>query len=570
MKGFQSPTKAGARTWLRLLCLLVNASLLHRIWVLGIWVLGSGVLEAAESGTAAEGSATRARQNHQQVVTEINQHLQQGYQVRGVEPAAPCDDRVFVRRVYLDLLGRIPKVSELEECLKNGIESTQEREALIEHLLQSEEHVTHWADVFDTLLMGRATEDKYTKRRQHQWRRFLEDSIRRNQPWNEFVEEILLARPSDETKQGGNWFLFERNNDHQKIAEAIAPAVFGIRIECAQCHDHMLVDEIKQAHYWGLVAFFNRGKNENGKTGPQVTESAIGGFSEFADLLGDSTPNRLTFLEVDTVEEERPAKDKKQTDADELYRPGQLENVPRVPNFSRREKFVTKVVRDHPRVARALVNRVWALLMGRGIVHPYDEMDSIHAPSHPELLDWLSQDFRDSGYNVRRLIRAIVGSDAYRLASRRPEGVDDPATFAYYLERSLTGEQLARSTMIALFGDVHDDESVTSGFRQQFPDLLPDSQVANVKESLFLSNGQKLQDLLAASNQPTHLIPRLAQMDTDQERVNLLFKVMFARVPDAEECAVVTAYLNKRGRTAEAIRQVAWSMLASAEFRYNH
>lgn len=560
MKGFHSPTKTGLGIGLRVCCLLASTCFLH----------ASRSITAAEVGIAAEKTTAMVLQNHQEVVTKINQHLQQGYQNSGLEPAGACDDHVFVRRLYLDLLGRIPKVSELETALENGIQTSQQRAALIAQLLQSEEYVTHWADLFDILLMGRVNEDKYIKRRQHQWRAFLEDSIRRNQPWNEFVEEILLARPSDETKRGGNWFLFERNNDHQKIAEAIAPAVFGIRIECAQCHDHMLVDEIKQSHYWGLVAFFNRGKNEHGKSGPQVTESAIGGFSEFADLLGDSTPNRLTFLEVDTVEEERPGKDKKQSDADGLYRPGRLDHVPRVPIFSRREKFVNMVVRDHPRVALALVNRVWALLMGRGIVHPYDEMDSIHPPSHPELLEWLSQDFRDSGYNVRRLICAIVSSNAYRLASRRPEGVDDPATFAYYLERSLTGEQLARSAMIALFGEVRDDGILASGFRQQFPDLLPDEQVANIKESLFLSNGQKMQDLLAASNQPTHLVPQLEKMDSDQQRVNRLFQVMFARVPDAEEAAVVIAYLSKRGGTAESIRQVAWSMLTSAEFRYNH
>ena len=560
MKGVHYPTTPGVKIGLLLCCLLTGPFFLQEDWS----------LEAAESGTVVKSPAMMAPRNHQVVVEHINQQLQQGYEIRGVEPVGPCDDHAFVRRVYLDLLGRIPRVAELQACLENGVETSQERARLIERLLQDEEHVTHWADLFDTLLMGRASADKYTKRRQYQWRAFLENSIRRNQPWNEFVEEILLARPTDETQKGGNWFLFERNNDHQKIAETIAPAVFGIRIECAQCHDHMLVDEIKQSHYWGLVAFFNRGKNENGKTGPQVSESAIGGFSEFADLLGDSTPNRLAFLEVDTVEEERPGKDEKQTDEDDLYKPGPLDNVPRVPMFSRREKFVTKVVRDHPRVARALVNRVWALLMGRGIVHPYDEMDSIHAPSHPALLDWLSQDFRSSGYNVRRLIRAIVSSDAYQLASRRPEGVDDPATFAYYLERSLTGEQLARSAAIALFGDVRDDPELNVVFRQQFPDLLPDEQVANVRESLFLSNGQKLHDLLVASNQPSHLIPSLAQLHNDRERVDVLFQVMFARVPDAEEIAVVSAYLSKRGGTAESIRQVAWSMLTSAEFRYNH
>ncbi|MDB4540065.1 DUF1549 and DUF1553 domain-containing protein [bacterium] len=527
-------------------------------------------LAAAESGTDEATSGRVVPVGFQTVVEKINAQLQLGYQDRLLEPADACDDRVFLRRIYLDLVGRIPKTSELNAFLKDGSLPSVRRARLVDQLLQSEEHVIHWADLFDTLLMGRAAEDKYMKRRQHQWRAFLENAVRVNQPWNEFVEEIILARPANEARRGSNWFLFERNNDFQQIAEAVAPAVFGIRIECAQCHDHMLVDEIKQAHYWGLVAFFNRGKNENTNGGPQVAESAIGGFSEFADLLGDSTPNLLTFLDVDAVDEQRPGKDEKQSDSDDLYKPGAIENAPRVPAFSRREKFVTEVVRDHPRVARALVNRVWALLMGRGIVHPYDEMDSMHDPSHPELLDWLSQDFRDNGYNVRRLVRAVVFSDAYQLASRRPEGVDDPATFAYYLERSLTGEQLARSAQIALWGESSGDSGLAGVFRQQFPDLLPNDQIASVKESLFLSNNQNIHDLLASSNQPSHLIPRLEKMDDDQQRVNELFQVMFARAPDAEESTVVGSFLSNRASTTEAIRQVAWSMLTSAEFRYNH
>jgi len=526
----------------------------------------SGVGELPDRGAVSTGNSMDFRQ----VTERINLHLRQGYEKRQIQAATVCDDRVFVRRLYLDLAGRIPRQSEVDLFMEDCSESDGGRARLIKRLLGSEEHVTHWADMFDTLLMGRAADSKYTQRRDSRWRAFLENSIRANQPWNEFIEDILLARPADDKKRGGNWFLFERNDDHQKIAEAVAPAIFGIRIECAQCHDHMLVDEIKQAHYWGLVAFFNRGKNVNGKGGPQIQESAIGGFSEFADLLGDSSPNLLTFLEVDTVNEQRPASGEKQVDTDELYEPGPLENTPRVPVFSRREKFVTEVVREHPRVARALVNRVWALLMGRGIVHPYDEMDSMHEASHPQLLDWLSQDFRESGYDVRRLVCGIVSSEAYQLNSRRPDGVEDPASFAYYLERSLTAEQFARSAQIALLGENRENQGLQSSFRKNFPDLLPDEQVANVKESLFLSNSPVMHDLLASSKESGHLIPRLEEMKDSRQQVKVLFEVMFTRSPDSGESQAVQAYLKKRGGTAEALRQVAWSMLTSAEFRYNH
>ena len=498
----------------------------------------------------------------------VNRHMQEGYEQRDLEPAATCDDRVFVRRLYLDLVGRIPTVGEVEAFLE--LDTENRRSQLIDELLGENEHVVHLADMFDTLLMGRAGEDKYTQRVQSRWRAFLEDALRQNQPWNQFVEEILLARPGSDAKRGANWFLFERNNDYQMIAESVAPAIFGVRVECAQCHDHMLVDEIKQSHYWGLVAFFNRGKNELKNAGPQIAESAIGGFSEFANLMGDSTPNVLTFLETEPIQEDRPTKDEKQVDSDEYYEPGLTEHAPRVPKFSRRKQFVVEVVRDHPRVSRALVNRVWALLMGRGIVHPFDEMDSMHTPSHPELLDWLALDFRENDYNVRRLIRGIVNSDAYQLASRRPTAVGDPASFAWYLERPLTGEQLARSAQMALLGETSDGSPLVGAFRQQFPGLLLDENTANVKEALFLSNDQRIQDFLTLSNQATHLIPRVQKMPGNKERVEVLFQAMFGRSPDADESAVVVDYLGDRRGAESAVRQVVWSMLTSAEFRYNH
>ena len=209
----------------------------------------------------------------------------------------------------------------------------------------------------------------------------------------------------------------------------------------------MMADEIKQAHYWGCCIFQSR-KNSDSNGTLKVEESAIGGFSEFADLSGESTPNYLTFLEAETVSEVRPDGKEEQEDSDDLYQANGSPLFARVPKFSRREQFVKQVVRDHPRLALAFVNRIWAILMGRGIVHPFDEMDSMHRPSHPELLEWLAEDTRQNHYDLKRLVRGIVRSQAYQQTSVRRAGLEDPASFAWYLERPLTGEQLARSVMV--------------------------------------------------------------------------------------------------------------------------
>ena len=499
------------------------------------------------------------------VTQAVDQFIREGFGRFGVEPSPRCEDDRFVRRIYLDLAGRIPTRGETQQWMA----SSRDRVELIDQLLQSEDFVRHFADLFDAILMGRSSEKKYQERQANHWRSYLERTIRDNRPWPEVVEEILLARPEDADAQGAVWFLYERNNDFQKIAESIAPSIFGVRIECAQCHDHMMADEIKQAHYWGLVAFFNRGKNSKDGGKLSVDESAVGGFSDFADLSGSSTPNYLAFLDAETVPEDRPAADSEEKDSEDLYVSHPSPLVNRVPKFSRRERFVKDVVRNHPRLAQAFANRVWAILMGRGLVHPYDQMDSMHAPSHPELLNWLATDVRESNYDLRRLVRGIVLSDAYQQSSVRRKGHEDPSSFAWYLERPLTGEQFARSVVVSLRDAA--DASEIAAFRQQFPEVLPSDFVSTVKDALFLTNGEPLDRLINSSQQASHLIPQLLAADSSQSQVQVLFQALYCREADDIEKEAVVSYLSEHsGSPAEAMKQVVWSMLSSAEFRLNH
>ncbi len=499
----------------------------------------------------------------------VSSFIQAKWEDAEIQPAADCSERTFVRRVYLDLVGRIPSPGEDSSYLADG--RPDKRRHLVQVLLQSEDYVQHFADTFDTLLMGRGSSKDYSERSKHQWRAYLERVFRDNRPWNEVVNEILLARPEKPDDRGAVWFLFERKDKHQEIAEAVAPAFFGVRIECAQCHDHMIASEIEQAHYWGLTAFFNRSKNVHTKNGPRVSELAVGGFSDFVNLEGDSSPNILTFLEATKIEEARPKPDDKPEDLDELYAAAKMEHDPRVPLFSRREKFVTEIAQDHPLIARAFVNRVWAMLLGRGIVHPFDEMDSVHPPSHPELLDWLADDFRKSGYNIRRLVNSILLCQSYALQSQRSDGMDDESLFAWGLERQLTAEQFARSVQSAVRGRFKNDDPVIGEIRQTLTAVLPDENVTTIKDSLFLTNNKALNDFINDSNQPEHLIPRLVALESTTQRAELLFETVFSRSATSTETAAVEEYLKGRDdKMTPRLQQVVWAMLTSAEFRFNH
>ena len=500
---------------------------------------------------------------------EINRHIASSWKSSGIKPASRCSDREFARRVYLDLAGRIPTPSEAQTFLTD--DRQLKRKHLVQQLLESEDHVQHFADVFDTILMGRAEEDTYGKRTEHGWRSYLEAVFRENRRWDEVAKEVLLARPANKDKIGSVWFLYERENDHQAIAEAVAPAFFGIRIECAQCHDHMIADEIEQAHYWGLVAFFNRGKNQKTSNGPRVAESAIGGFSEFANLEGTSTPNLLTFFDSRTVYEKRPGQNEKQEDATSLYVSADVSGDPREPIFSRRQKFVTQVLSGHPLLARAMVNRIWAVLMGRGIVHPHDELDSAHPPSHPKLLDWLAEDFASKGFDVRRLVKSVVLCDAYQLRSIPPSPATPPEAFAWYLERPLTAEQLARSIQLALRGAFQNDALLVKTFRQQILDVLPNEIEIPVADALFFSNNTRLDEYIRRSSGKGQLIKRLERCNDAEARAALLTETFFCRPPGVDEVNAIRRYISDRESDVDsALSQVVWSMIGSAEFRFNH
>jgi hypothetical protein len=433
-------------------------------------------------------------------------------------------------------------------------------------------------DVFDVVLMGRKPGGERRRRGQDatagirgEWLGYLERSFAENRPWDRLVSDVLLARPASAQDRGAVWFLYARQDKYQDIAEAVSPAVFGLQVQCAQCHDHPLAHEVKQAHYWGLVAFFNRGKNRTTKGGPRIAESAIGGFADYPLLTGGSQASSLSFLGAETIEEKRPAAGEKEQDSPELYRPGSdnAAEEPPVPKFSRRAQFVEQVVRKSPLVARAAVNRFWALLIGRGIVHPVDKMDSTHPPADPELLDWLATDFQKSGYDVRRLVRAVVLSRPYQLDSHPVPGVQ-PDLFAYGIEKPLTAESYYRSLQVAVTGR---PDTETPGLKEAlaevFPDVLAEENISTLRQTMFLTNNPTFQKL--AQPEAGTTASRLAAITDPAARVREAYRVAYAREPEPGELAPAVAYLKSRAdRAPQATSQLWWALLAGAEFRFNH
>jgi mono/diheme cytochrome c family protein len=489
-----------------------------------------------------------------------------------VKLARTADDRAFVRRLYLDVLGRIPTTAEAEAFLRSR--EKNKRAALTDRLLASPEHARHLREVFDVVLMGKRS-------RNDSWNGYLEWAFQTNRPWDRIVRDVLLARPETKAERGAVRFLFDRKDNHQAIVEAVSPALLGLQIQCAQCHNHPLAPEIKQKHYWGMVAFFNRGKNMDTPEGPAISESAIGGFVKFANLKKESQDAVLAFFNDAVVPETRPGDNEKEADTPEKYKlaleDGKKAGLGAVPKFSRREEFANLATRDNPLLARAFVNRAWAMLMGRGLVHPVDRMDSAHPPTHPDLLAWLARDFEQSSYDIRRLLRNILLTRAYQLDSTPADKGPKPApeTFAYALEKPLSAESLWRSTLVATGhtpdanGNFPQHDKTRAKFVDAFPELFPVEFNANLKQALFLTNNPLLDELLRPKD--GNLTEKLLALATPRDRVQAAFAAILGRAPDTEELTRATAYLTTRAKNPEvATRELVWSLLTGAEFRFNH
>ena len=516
----------------------------------------------------------------------INHYIRAEWRNQGLSSTPRCDDRTFVRRVYLDLVGTGPDAESIRRFLFDG--SPDKRRKLAESLLKTEAYAKNMAETFDLLLLGRKGTRAREQRSRHGWISYLESAFAANRPWNEVVREIILARQPDPMSNtgpknaGALWFVYEHKNDHQSIAESIAPFVFGTQIKCAQCHDHPLAHEIKQFHYWGLVAAFNRSQNVDTSIGIGVSESATGGFINFANLEQESQPAKLAFLNGKLINEKRPKAGEKEIDDLAKYIIGpskkdQQAERAAIPKFSRRESLATAVTDSNPLLARSLVNHLWALLIGRGLVHPVDEINSKHPPSHPQLLEWLSNYAQSTEFDIKALIKGIIASDAYQLAARSdldPEQHRD--AFISAIEKPLKAETLYR-LIIQATGHSESDyrdrfptkaKTMQASIREQFTDLLPVSYQATLQQAMFLTNSPEIDHLL--SPRPGNTSHRLLKISDQTERISETFVSLLGRLPTKTEFEYVQTFLNKRSQDQVAAqKQLMWSLIAGPEFQMN-
>jgi hypothetical protein len=507
-------------------------------------------------------------------------------------PLAPrAPDAEFLRRVWLDLAGTIPSSDQARAFLDDR--DPTKREKLVDRLLASPDFARRMEQAVTVMFLERRTGQHVPDA---QWSDYLRKAFAANEPWDRVVRTVLGADGrAVETRPAMKFLADAAGADQHRMTNDVSRLLLGRNLLCAQCHDHPIIKEFKQAEYMGLFAYLHQTKVQpDPKTKKAVmVETAATGKVEFASVFSpgkkSQTGPRLpggSEVEVPTFEKGKE------------YEVPPSKDTLGVPKFRPRELLAEALV-THPRFARNSVNRFWFLLMGRGLVHPLDLDHAANPPSHPELLDALVTDFREHGYDLRRLLRTIVLSEAYQRSSRRAEGPAPPAaSYRAALMKPLSAEQLAWALMRAtgnleaVLGAPIPEASrfnlknylngkgggpstlpdVLRFFAEIFGNAPGDPEVdfqPSMTHALFLMNERLVLDWLKPRG--GNLVDRLSKLKAPDAVADELYLSVVTRRPEAPERAEVAAYLGKNAARREAaLGELAWALLASAEFRLNH
>ncbi|MBT6722602.1 MAG: DUF1549 domain-containing protein, partial [Planctomycetaceae bacterium] len=356
--------------------------------------------------------------------------------------SALLDDYGFARRVYLDLTGRIPAVSEVLEFVGDG--DLQKREALVERLLASPAYARHMQYTFDVMFMERLPKKHVPP---EEFQTYLRKSFSENKPYNRLATEILTADGSVPELRAASRFLLDREIKREETVRAIGRVFLGRDLQCAQCHNHPNVDGYLQQHYYGVAAFLQRSYLFTDPSSKVVSigdkmEGDVTFTSVFTGEDGKTQPRLLGLPEIqDPQQEEQPYEVK----PDSKNRG--------VPKYSRRLQLAPAMTSsDNLAFRQNIANRIWAMMVGQGFVEPLDMFHEGNTASHPELLTAMADDLMSHGYDIKYLIKEIVKTQTYQRQSelKVQDLADEKPRYLNGTLKPLSPEQFAWSLLQAV------------------------------------------------------------------------------------------------------------------------
>ncbi len=501
----------------------------------------------------------------------IDEGIFAGLKEIGLPPSPICDDATFLRRVSLDIAGRLPTVEEAEAFLAST--EPDKRERWIDDLLRSPDYADYFANKWTTLLKNRRDDasDITSNFAFHSW---VRDSLLENKPYDQFVRELLAATGTIMGNPPVAWY--KRVKEPNQQIEDVAQLFLGVRMQCAQCHHHPF-ERWSQSDYYGLVAFFSRiGRKPTAVRGEDLIFHQRGDAGAKHARSGELIPPSALG---DAIPPIAPDDDPRLRLADWMARP------------------------DNPFFAKAVVNRYWKHFFRRGLIEPEDDIRDSNPPSNPEVLAGLERHFVDSGFDLRELIRVITQSHTYQLSAQPNEhNAADSQNFSHFYPKRMQAEVLldamdqltgAATTFANLPPGTRAIALPDNSYNRSSPFLTvfgrPDStsvcecervQSSNLAQSLHMLNSAEIKAKLATAGGRADRLTRDERPDA--EKIRELYLAAFARPPRADELQTALAYVadppaDAPGAPAagtiskrERFEDLLWALLSTKEFLFNH
>ena len=460
-----------------------------------------------------------------------------------IQPSPRTDDATFFRRLSLDLTGRLPSPESVRAFLNDPQLSRVKRAKMIDKLIASPEYVDHWTVKWGDLLQSSR---KYLgEKGAYEFQQWIRDAIASNRPYDKLVRELLTARGSSYDNPAANYFRVTR--EAKPAMEKTTQVFLGVRMVCAQCHDHPF-ERWTQNQYYQMSAFF----------------SAVG------IRAGYEVGEEIVFDQRSDYEMKHP-KDAR------VMKPQFLlaSSVAPVPDGPQRRDALAEWLtsKDNPFFAKAIANRMWSYFLGKGIIDPVDDIRASNPPSNPSLLEALTKDFVAHGFDLRDLMRTIVSSRAYQASIVTNQwNANDRDNFSHAIPRRLSAEELmdavsSAAGATARFPEVPEDTAASQlvdphigreGFLDVFGRPPRESSCEcerrsdfSLPQALNLVNGRTISDAVADPNGRVATLVLTGK--SDEALVDELYLAALSRLPTREEQLRGVTYLSNGAKAPAAM-----------------
>jgi len=468
-----------------------------------------------------------------------------------IAPSPRCTDDEFLRRAYLDIAGTIPSADKTREFLDS--KDSDKRTKLLDELLADPRYGRRMADIWTAKLFPVDSANRFVlKEPMHKW---FEEQFNKNMPWDDLVTALVTAEGSVEANPATTYFLANRSVD--KLTDTTAQHFMGIQLQCAQCHNHPFTSW-KQTEYWGMATFYSKVKIDNPKNANKGGDNTKIGVNE-----GNTKARGKDFFpeSAKTVAAKFLGGPEPKVSEKDPYRPVLA-------------KWLTSA--ENPYFSKAIVNRTWAHLFGRGFVNPIDDMLEENPASHPELLAMLAHHLGTAGdFDLKYLIKAICMSEAYQRTSRPfSDNKNDKYRFSHMTMKAMSPEQLFDSlTQVTGLGKAGTErpakagKGAPAGARAQFVTFFlagadsanPVDYEAGIPQALRLMNSQ-------IANNPNAVRAVVGSSTKPEEAIERIYLTTLSRRPTADEMKMLTEYVSKTGTAMTAYGDILWATLNSSEF----